>query len=127
MFTRIFLAVSGLAWLGYGIYCLLAPEQLAMVAGIAANAPHGITELRAMYGGVQAAIGLAALLGAIRPEHARWSLQFQAVIFAGLAPVRLLSALTTGEFSQYTVGAIGFEVVFLIIALVLLRSRPASA
>jgi len=121
MLTRIFLGVTGLGWLGYGVFCLLHPEQLAGIAGVAAQTAFAITELRAMYGGVQIAIGLVALYGAFKPASTLWALQFQTVIYLGLAPTRILSALATGDMSSYTLGGIGFESVCLIIALLLLK------
>ena len=57
MGKRIFLLVSTLVWLPYGIYCFFAPGFLAGAAGVAALSPTGRTELRAMYGGLQAGIG----------------------------------------------------------------------
>jgi hypothetical protein len=120
MLTRLFLGISGLAWAGYGVYCLIAPEALATVAGVAATLPSGVTDLRAMYGGAQIAIGLAVLAGAIRTTRVRWSLQFQAVIYLGIVPARLCSALATGDFSTYTIGAISFESLFLAITVFLL-------
>ena len=50
MAARIFLALSALVWLLYGLYCLLVPGSLAEAAGVAATTPTGTTELRAMYG-----------------------------------------------------------------------------
>ena len=57
MATRIFLLLSALLWLPYGIYCWLHPSALAEAAGVAFQSPTGSTELRAMYGGLQAALG----------------------------------------------------------------------
>ena len=54
MATRIFLLLSALLWLPYGIYCWLHPSYLAEAAGVVFQ---GSTELRAMYGGLQAALG----------------------------------------------------------------------
>jgi hypothetical protein len=119
--SRLFLGVLGLGWLGYGVYCLLSPEQLAGVAGVAAQTLTGRNELRAMYGGVQCAIGLSALYGAMQPAWSRWALQIQALICAGLAPTRIVSMLATRDTSSYTIGACGFELSCLVLALLLLR------
>ena len=126
MGTRIFLGLTGLGWFGYGLFCLLQPEQMASITGLATQTAFAVTELRTMYGGVQMAIGLVALYGALKPASTRWALQFQTVIYLGLAPTRTLSALATGDMSSYTLGGIGFESVCLIIALLLLRRAPQA-
>ena len=66
MATSIFLGLSTLVWLGYGLYCLLDPGYLAQAAGVAAASATGTTEIRAMYGGLQAGIGVIALGGLLR-------------------------------------------------------------
>lgn len=121
MITRVFLVISGAAWLAYGVLCLAQPEQLAAIAGVAAQTQSGLTELRAMYGGAQIAIGLALLHGALRPIASRWSLQLQTVIFLGIVPTRLVTAIVTADASSYTVGALVFELTFLMLSLLLLR------
>jgi hypothetical protein len=125
MLTRIILGVFGVAWLGYGIFCFVSPGQLATIAGITTQEAWGVTELRAMYGGVQIAIGASALWGAIRPAWSRWALQVQLVVYLGLVPARTLSALMVGDSSSYTIGAIAFEAVSLVITLWLLRRSAA--
>ena len=52
--VRIFLALSALIWLPYGVFCLIQPQFLAGAAGVAFTSPTGSTEIRAMYGGLSA-------------------------------------------------------------------------
>jgi hypothetical protein len=125
MLARIILGVFSVAWGGYGIFCFVSPEQLATIAGVTTQAAWGVTELRAMYGGVQMAIGASALLGAIRPAWTRWALQVQLLVFLGLVPARVLSAVMGGDSSSYTIGAISFEAVSLVVTLWLLRRSAA--
>ena len=58
MITREFLASSALVWLPYGLYCFAHPEALRAMAGIVIESPTASTELRAMYGGLQAGLGV---------------------------------------------------------------------
>ena len=109
MFARVFLVLSALLWLPYGLYCLLVPHSLAEAAGVAATTPTGITELRAMYGGLQAAIGTLALVGAIRGSVTRSALVAIGTLTLGLGSARLLGALIDGGFSSYTGMGLGFE------------------
>ena len=127
MATRLFLALSALIWLPYGIYCFFSPGSLGDAAGVTFTSATGVTELRAMYGGLQAAIGTVALTGALRSEVARSALQLLVVLCAGLGGARVLGAGMDGEVAGYTAMAIGFELGTVAIAVWLLRQAPVGA
>jgi hypothetical protein len=125
--VRIFLALSAVLWLPYGVQCLLDPSVLADAAGVAATSATGTTELRAMYGGVQIAIGLLALAGAVRPALAQYALVALGVVSAGLGISRLGAAATSGEFASYTLMALALEFTMLVAVLLLWRrAQPTS-
>jgi len=109
MAIRIFLGLSALVWLLYGLYCFAAPQSLADGAGVAFQSPTGSTELRAMYGGLQAAIGLLAALGALRAGWRRHALVALAFMTAGLGSTRLAGVALDGGLSSYTAIALAFE------------------
>ena len=109
MTARIFLALSALLWLPYGLYCLFVPGSLASAAGVVATTPTGTTELRAMYGGLQVAIGLLALAGAVRGSVTRTALVAVGTLTAGLGSARLFGLLVDGGFTAYTGMGLGFE------------------
>ena len=112
MAARIFLGLSALIWLPYGILCFLTPEFLAGdgSAGLVAATATGSTELRAMYGGLQFAIGLLVGLAVFRPGLVQPALLMTAFLTSGLAVARLTGALIDGGFSGYTFGGLGFEI-----------------
>jgi hypothetical protein len=126
MATRIFLGLSALLWLPYGIYCFFQPGSLAGAAGVAFTTPTGATELRATYGGLTVAIGGIALLGALRSDWARYALVTLGTACAGFGVARLLGAALDGGVGAYTTQALLLEFVTLALALWLLR-RPAAA
>lgn len=109
MAARVFLALSALIWLPYGLFCLFQPGYLADAAGVSATTPTGTTELRAMYGGLQAAIGALALVGCARAGARRTALVVLAVLTAGLGSARLLGLVLDGGFSAYTGAGLGLE------------------
>jgi len=123
MVTRVFLALSAVVWLPYGLFCFFQPGFLEGAAGVVALTPTGSTELRAMYGGLQAAIGVASLLGALRPALAPRVLWMLAFAFGGLGTGRLLGAALDDGWSAYTGFALGFELVGCGVCLWLLRRR----
>lgn len=125
--TRIFLLLSALVWLPYGIYCTLHPEYLAEVAGVAFQSPTGSTEVRAMYGGLQAALGVLAVFGALRPDWVRPALAAIGFATTGLGSARLVGALLDGGVSSYTTMALGFEFTSAAIAFLLLHRATKDA
>lgn len=121
--TRVFLGISILIWLPYGVYCFFVPGSLAQAAGVAFTSGTGSTELRAMYGGLQAAIGVLALAGFSREGFATSALLAIGFLTAGLCSTRLLGVAFDGDFSAYTGGALAFEALSALFAFWLLRGR----
>lgn len=119
---RWFLGLSALGWFPYGLFIFFAPGALAAGAGVTFTTATGATELRAMYGGLQAALGLLAFAGMQRPSLNRPALVALATATAGLGSARLLGALNDGAWSGYTVMALVFELGSAIWAGSLLRS-----
>ena len=125
--TRIFLIVNVLLWLPYGLYCLVAPGALAEAAGVAATSATGTTELRAMYGGLQAAIGLLALAALLRRDLERTALTALAFLALGLFTGRLFGAFNDGGLSGYTIGALVLESTLTVLSVRFLRQPPSLA
>lgn len=123
---RIFLAANVVLWLPYGLYCLAAPGFLAEAAGVAATTPTGSTELRAMYGGLQAAIGLLALAAVLRRDLERTALTALAFLAGGLFTARLCGAFVDGGLSGYTVGALLLESTLTLLSVRFLRRLGAG-
>lgn len=121
--TRLFLAANVLLWVPYGLFCLASPGFLAEAAGVAATTPTGTTELRAMYGGLQAAIGLLALGAVLRRDLERAALTALAFLGGGLFTGRLLGAFADGGLSGYTIGALVLEISLTVLSVRFVR-RP---
>jgi len=125
--ARIFLGVSALIWLPYGIYCFVQPGFLAEAAGITFTSPTGATDLRATYGGVTAALGALALTGTLSPAWTRQALVTLGIVCAGFGSARLAGAALDGGVGAYTVQALLLEFVTLAFVLWLLRRPTALA
>jgi len=125
MATRIFLGLTALLWIPYGLYCFFQPGALADAAGVAFTSPTGATDLRATYGGLTAALGTLALLGALRSDWARHALVTLGTACAGFGVARLLGTALDGGVGAYTIQALLLEFVTLACVLWLLR-RPAA-
>lgn len=124
MGPRIFLILSAVVWLPYGIYSFFNPSYLATVGGVAFLSPTGSTELRAMYGGLQAALGALSLAGALRESLTRPALLTLAFLCSGLGSTRLLGLLLDGGLSGYTAAGLVFEFLSAGFAIRFLRGYP---
>ncbi|MCK5770848.1 DUF4345 family protein [Algiphilus sp.] len=124
--TRIFLGLSALVWAPYGLWCFLYPGFLAEAAGVSAGTATGTVELRAMYGGLQFAIGAFAAAAVVRETLQPAALLMVGVLCAGLFIARLPAALIVGEFSGYTVMALVVELAVVVIAAWLIRRLPTA-
>jgi hypothetical protein len=127
MATRVFLGSMALIWLPYGIYCFLVPGSLEQNAGVAAANATGAIEIRAMYGGLQAAIGVLALAALRNVALQRAAVLTMVLLAAGLASTRGIAVLLAGEVSGYTIGALGFEVALFATACWVLGRTPGPA
>lgn len=122
--AQIFLGLSAVVWLPYALLCLLNPDFLAGAAGVSTTSPTGLSEVRAMYGGLQAGIGILALLGAARPGFTRPALLMLLCLASGLGLARMAGVIVDGSLSGYTVGALIFEGVTAFFAVSCLRRAP---
>lgn len=122
--TRLFLAANALLWIAYGLFCLAQPGFLAEAAGVTATTATGTTELRAMYGGLQTAIGLLALLAILRHDLVRTALIALGFLAGGLFTARVCGVLLDGGMSSYTAGALVLEITLAVLSIVLLRRHP---
>ena len=128
MGIRIFLGINAILWLPYGIYCLFQPSSLAEAAGVAAASTTGTIELRAMYGGVQSAIGVLCGLAALRDEFRRPALIGLAFVTGGLFLGRVAGVFIADEVSSYTGMALGLEISLASLAIWFLsKLDPATA
>jgi hypothetical protein len=119
--TKVFLVVSVLIWLPYGLYCTFSPEYLADAAGVSAMTPTATTEIRAMYGGLQAAIGVMCAVSLVRPHYVGSALFSVSFLTGGLALARIFGFFMDDSGSTYTYGAIFFEAINTAIAVRLAR------
>ncbi len=125
--VRIFLALAALVWTPYGLYLMFAPGALEGLAGVAATSAAATTELRAMYGGLQTAVGVLCVAALVRERFAPAVLAVSAVLTGGLLTGRLVgAAMDAGALDDYNIGALCFEATATICAALLAR-RAADA
>jgi multidrug transporter EmrE-like cation transporter len=124
---RLFLGVSAFVWISYGLFCFINPAYLVEIAGVSSSSATGTTELRAMYGGLQAALGVLAGAALFQDSLQRPALVTLAFVCSGLFMARLLGALLGAEVSSYTAVASLFELLSSTFATRLLVRLPGRA
>ncbi len=126
MAARVFLALNAIVWLPYGLFLFFQPGYLAEAAGVSAATTTASIELRAMYGGLQAGIGVLTGLAVFRAELRRPALLMLVFLASGLGIARLLGAAIDAEVSAYTGVALAFEFAIAGLSVALLRSGDAA-
>ncbi len=139
--TQRFLVANSLFWLPWGLINLIKPESWSgkVIPGMDVydlSTPVARTEVRAMYGGLQMAIGTAALVGATREQHRDSALGFFVLALSGLSLCRLGGMVAEGETSYLSfstkiapgkynqVGLAMYELPNMIVACILFLMRP---
>jgi hypothetical protein len=120
MAAKIFLGINAALFIVYGLMCLASPSVAADQAGIQMTTGDASAEMRAMYGGLQTAIGMLALAGTLRAELRRAVLFTFAFLFFGLASGRMIGLMLDPGVGPYSFAAFGFEVLFGILSVALL-------
>ena len=139
--TQVFLVANSLFWLPWGLINLIWPESWSgevipnMKVYDLSTAVARI-EVRAMYGGLQMAVGIFALLGAFQLQYRDAAFVFFTLALTGLALCRLggmivegestylsfTAAIAPGQYNQ--VGLAMYELPNMILAWVLFLLRP---
>ena len=129
-----YLIFTVLVWLPWGLICVFDTGMIAEIIGVTSTSPSGTSDLRAMYGGVQTAVGLMAALALYDTQYFR-NLCFTLALVAGcLALSRTYGLIVDGSSTVYTWGVVAYEYFAAITAMMWLawfrdadareRSRP---
>ncbi len=127
LFARVVLTVSALPFLGIGAGFLAAPTSMAANVDLAVGSATAASDVRAVYGGLQLAIGAFLVAGAFSRAYLRTGLLLQIIAFGGLALGRLVSLPIDGAPSPFGALLLGAELVALALGLAALwMAKPRS-
>ena len=108
-YMKPYLIFTVLVWLPWGLLCVFDTTVIEDVIGVASVTASGNSDLRAMYGGVQTAVGLMAVLAL----YDRWffpNLLFTlAIVGACLASSRTYGLWVDDSSTAYTWGVLAYE------------------
>ena len=125
MFGRIVLFLVGVAFAPYGLMCLIDPQVVAEYSGLQLPNASALVEVAAMYGGLQFGLGVLFIFSALRREYLRPGLFVLVVTLGCLALGRTFGLLVHGT-SAYNLGALVFESLSSVLAVVALRLHPGA-
>ena len=123
-FARILLLVNGATFALYGLACALSPTLVADYAGMVLPGASALTEVVAMYGGLQAGVGILFLYAGLSPERTRGGLAVMVILIGSLALARTFGLLMHGT-SAYNLGALAYESVSALLAFIGMRRLSA--
>ena len=115
--ARIFLDISGLLNVFFGLVYLAFPALMTEPAGLTATSPTGLTDVRAIYGGLQIGWGAFEIWTARRPSRFEGGLVCTVLMCAALAACRWTGVALAGELSWVDRRALGIETGYLLLSL----------
>lgn len=121
---RIVLLVTGVVFSGFGLLCVLYPDLLTRLTGIASPTLTGQIELQAVYGGLQIGFGVLLLACAIQPHWSGAGIWVIVALVGGLALGRGAGVATYGWESIYTSLSLIYEALTSLTALVAAFYNP---
>lgn len=123
--TRGYLILSALAFLWIGINTFRAPEHALLGLEMVPTTVTALSEVRANYGGMQMAIGLALLAGAAVSAARTPAIWLNLIITGGLVAGRLISWSLDGPPNSFGQILIGVELTGALVGIALLQGWAA--
>ena len=113
MILQILKIIAAIATIATGALSLFAPQSVFGFTGLAAPGPRGITEIRAVLGGLFVGVGLAPLL---LKEPAAY--RMLGIMYLAIAIARAVSIVVDKSTEQSNIISLVVEIVFGIILVV---------
>jgi hypothetical protein len=102
--------IAAIGTIATGLLALLRPTSIDGFTGITATGPRGITEIRAIFGGLFIGLGAAALILHTQPAY-----QMLGITYGAIAVVRLISMFLDHSVENSNIISAVVEVVFTVI------------
>ena len=126
MFAKLLLIINGLTFIIYGLACAFDPSLPAGYIGMELGQAGGHVEFLAMYGGLQAALGIFFLYCGLHSSSRKAGLKCLALFLGGLGLARLVGLLTHGV-DNYNLAAACYELGVALLALWALKILTPAA
>ena len=126
-FSRLVLVVTGTVFIAYGIAFLAVPVLMAAGAGIALPVPTAVTDVRAVYGGLQLGLGCLLICWSRRPSLTTAGLYAIVATLGGITLGRTLGIVVNRSAETANVIVLAFEATGPICAFVALAWERITA
>jgi len=126
--ARVILGVSALAYVAIGLAFIFVPERIIGYVGIEAAPGSALTDIRAVYGGLDFGIG-AFLLHCLLGGKLRMGLVAATLTLGGLACARILGIIVDGQQDAVTYYLLASEIIggaLCLVGLGLVRHLPSE-
>ena len=124
---RIVLWGMGLGFVAFGVAYLVDPHGMMEIVGVQLTSPSGAADIRAIYGGLQLALGLFLLACARRDDWTSPGLLATSYAFSFVAGCRLAGIARDHATDGVTLAALAIEITCAVISIVAYRSATANA
>jgi Domain of unknown function (DUF4345) len=121
--TRIFLSLTALVFMAFGLWGLIDPESMVSAFGVALGGADGQTMIRASYGGFLIGEGALFAWCAMAEERRRFGLVAVVILALPILLSRVLGMALDGAGSPYHRAYVAIELVGVGVALLLLRKQ----
>jgi hypothetical protein len=120
-YIKPYLIFNCIVWLPWGLICIFDTSQINSIIGVSGMDATANTDLRAMYGGFQFAVGLMAAYALYNRHHFASFVFALAFLGSCMALSRGYGLITDGSGTVYTWGVLSFEAFAGISAILWLR------
>ncbi|MDB4928939.1 MAG: hypothetical protein JWM10_1423 [Myxococcaceae bacterium] len=122
MLPKVALWIDALVFLALGVWLVVDPVAGLHGVDVTVRSPAGVTELRAMYGGLELGLGAFAACAALRPAWRVPALWAFTLAVGALGATRGLSSLLTDGHSPMLWKFVGVELVGTLLNVAALRA-----
>ncbi len=127
MFPIVVLWCNALVYFALGAWLVIDPVGGLRLVDVTVLSPAGVTELRAMYGGLELGMGASLVLTALRPTWREAGLTTATVTLGGLGLARGFGLFLTSGTSPLLWAFFASEVVGTVLNVLALRALRRSA
>ena len=115
MFLLVLKAIAAIGTAGTGLLALFKPTSVYDFTGLVANGARGISEIRAIFGGLFIALGAAPFIFGVSGDKAHAAFQMLGIGYLAIAVVRLVSIVLDKSTASSNWISLAIEIVFGII------------
>lgn len=121
---RAYLFLNAFAYIGFALWCAIAPVTTANAIGLQFRSGSGRSEYITVYGGLEMGVALFFLVAAMQPKYQEAGLLFAVLFYGGLIVFRAYTLVTVPGIERVTYYFAGSELLFGLAAIALWFRGP---